>query len=192
MRTDLTTGRLLIKIPGVGDAARLAAYVTRNRDHFATWAQKRPDSYYTEAHWDERLPAYLEELTRGNAARFMVIARAQPEGPMIGEANLFHIIRGGFQACYLSYSLDREQTGRGLMTEALSAVLDYAFDDLGLHRVMANYMPTNERSGRLLRRLGFQVEGYARDYLKIADKWEDHIMTALTNPRNELSSTKRR
>ena len=47
---------------------------------------------------------------------------------------------------------------------------------------MANYIPHNERSGRLLRRLGFMVEGYARDYLFINGAWRDHILTALTNP----------
>jgi ribosomal-protein-alanine N-acetyltransferase len=46
---------------------------------------------------------------------------------------------------------------------------------------MANYVPTNERSGRLLRRLGFVVEGYARDYLFIGGRFQDHVLTALTN-----------
>jgi ribosomal-protein-alanine N-acetyltransferase len=56
------------------------------------------------------------------------------------------------------------------------------FGELGFHRIMANYLPHNERSGRLLRRLGFVVEGYARDYLYIHGAWRDHILTALTNP----------
>jgi ribosomal-protein-alanine N-acetyltransferase len=43
-------------------------------------------------------------------------------------------------------------------------------------------MPRNQRSGNLLKRLGFVVEGYARDYLLINDRWEDHILTSLTNP----------
>jgi ribosomal-protein-alanine N-acetyltransferase len=46
---------------------------------------------------------------------------------------------------------------------------------------MANYIPTNERSGLLLKRLGFAVEGYARDYLLINGQWRDHVLTALTN-----------
>lgn len=68
------------------------------------------------------------------------------------------------------------------MEEALRAAIRYAFADLRLHRVMANYMPANERSGRVLRRLGFTVEGYARDYLRIAGAWEDHVLTSFTNP----------
>jgi ribosomal-protein-alanine N-acetyltransferase len=68
------------------------------------------------------------------------------------------------------------------MSEALTALIAYAFNDLRLHRIMANYMPSNERSARVLQRLGFQVEGYARDYLFLAGRWQDHIMTSLTNP----------
>jgi ribosomal-protein-alanine N-acetyltransferase len=49
---------------------------------------------------------------------------------------------------------------------------------LGLHRVEANYQPNNERSGRLLRALGFTVEGYARAYLYIDGEWRDHVLTA--------------
>ena len=69
------------------------------------------------------------------------------------------------------------------MYEALTAAIDYVFTDLKLHRIMANYIPVNERSARLLRRLGFTVEGYARDYLFIAGEWRDHILTSLTNDK---------
>ncbi|MBE9234176.1 30S ribosomal protein S5 alanine N-acetyltransferase, partial [Cuspidothrix issatschenkoi LEGE 03284] len=46
----------------------------------------------------------------------------------------------------------------------------------------ANYMPHNRRSAKVLKRLGFVVEGYATDYLMINGQWEDHILTSLTNP----------
>ena len=68
------------------------------------------------------------------------------------------------------------------MREALVRVISYAFDDIGLHRVKAAYLPSNERSGRLLRGLGFVVEGYARDYLLIEGRWQDQILVGLTNP----------
>jgi [ribosomal protein S5]-alanine N-acetyltransferase len=69
------------------------------------------------------------------------------------------------------------------MFEALTAAIAFAFDVLRLHRIMANYIPGNERSGKLLRRLGFNMEGYARDYLLIDGEWRDHILTALTNAK---------
>jgi ribosomal-protein-alanine N-acetyltransferase len=39
------------------------------------------------------------------------------------------------------------------------------------------------RSGRLLGRLGFVIEGYARDYLLVNGRWEDHVLTSLINPQ---------
>ena len=67
------------------------------------------------------------------------------------------------------------------MSEALPAAIDYVFANLNLHRIMANYLPDNQRSGNLLKRLGFVVEGYARDYLLINGKWQAYILTSLTN-----------
>jgi len=69
------------------------------------------------------------------------------------------------------------------MAEALSSAIRYCFDEMNLHRIMANYMPTNVRSAALLRKLGFAPEGYARDYLFLAGEWQDHVLTALTNDK---------
>ena len=57
--------------------------------------------------------------------------------------------------------------------------IDYAFNQMDLHRIMANHMPDNERSANLLQGLGFEREGYAREYLLIDDTWEDHVLNSL-------------
>jgi ribosomal-protein-alanine N-acetyltransferase len=77
--------------------------------------------------------------------------------------------------------LDAAQQGQGLMTEALRGLVRYAFDDLRLHRMQASYMPENARSARVLERLGFAVEGYAKRYLFINGQFRDHVLTALIN-----------
>lgn len=69
------------------------------------------------------------------------------------------------------------------MTEALRLATCFVFDDLHMHRIMANHGPQNQRSARVLRRLGFVVEGYARKYLLVHGEWHDHVLTALTNDR---------
>jgi ribosomal-protein-alanine N-acetyltransferase len=84
--------------------------------------------------------------------------------------------------CNLGYGLAEKRQGEGIMREALELAIDYAFKHMNLHRLQANYMPHNRRSGGLLRRLGFTVEGYARDYLFLNGAWEDHVLTSLTNP----------
>jgi ribosomal-protein-alanine N-acetyltransferase len=69
------------------------------------------------------------------------------------------------------------------MTEAVRAVCDYAFGPMGLHRIQANHLPDNHRSAAVLRRLGFTVEGLARELVLIEDRWRDHVLTALLAPR---------
>jgi [ribosomal protein S5]-alanine N-acetyltransferase len=68
---------------------------------------------------------------------------------------------------------------KGLMTEALRAAVDYAFNDLGMHRLEANIQPENRASIALVRRLGFQKEGFSPRYLRINGEWRDHERWAL-------------
>ena len=178
----LKSERLELTLPLPQAAPRLLAYVQENRAHHAPFNPPSPAGYYTLDHWRARLSHNRQEWREGRSARFVIFHRGQLKGPVVGVANLTQIARGPFQGCTLGYSLDRQAVGQGYMQEALRAVLDYAFGPFGLHRVMANYLPTNVRSGNVLRRLGFSVEGYARDYLYIDGAWRDHVLTALTNP----------
>jgi ribosomal-protein-alanine N-acetyltransferase len=98
---------------------------------------------------------------------------------VIGQISFTSYTRGPHQSCNLGYNIDHRFEGRGLMKEALVGAIQHAFQRLKFHRIAANYMPVNERSGRVLRRLGFNVEGYARDYLFLAGAWRDHVLTAL-------------
>lgn len=82
----------------------------------------------------------------------------------------------------MGYSLAEQAQGKGIMTEACRAGIDYIFQQVGLHRIMANYMPGNARSAAVLERLGFTIEGTAKSYLYLAGAWQDHVLTSLTNP----------
>jgi ribosomal-protein-alanine N-acetyltransferase len=103
------------------------------------------------------------------------------DGPILGTCNYTNIVRGAFHACHLGYQIGREHEGQGLMAEALRAANQFMFDVLRLHRIMANFRPENDRSRRLLQRLGFVEEGLARAYLFIDGAWRDHVLTSLTN-----------
>ncbi|MFT5014899.1 MAG: ribosomal-protein-alanine N-acetyltransferase, partial [Dinoroseobacter sp.] len=106
------------------------------------------------------------------------------DSEVLGVCNFTNIVRGTFQSCHLGYALSARYQGQGLMAEALKPACRYIFETLMLHRIMANYLPRNERSGRLLAKLGFEVEGEAKQYLLIDGHWEDHILTSLINPRD--------
>ena len=110
------------------------------------------------------------------------MALFEEPGVVAGVANLTNITGSpGFRAT-LGYSLAERCQGKGLMREALKAILPAAVARFRLHRVEAAYLPRNERSGRLLESLGFEKEGLAREYLLIDGRWEDHILTAWRDP----------
>ncbi|MBI5512269.1 MAG: GNAT family N-acetyltransferase [Deltaproteobacteria bacterium] len=178
----LRTERLCLTLPSVATAPPLVAFLLRNRERFRPTDGAQPEGSLTELWWRERLVELRAEYLAGRSTRLFLRRAEEPSGPVLGTASLTEIVRGPFQAAYLGYRVDGAWEGRGLMFEALQAVLGFAFGTLRLHRVMANHLPENLRSARLLRRLGFVVEGYARDYLFVDGQWRDHVLTALTNP----------
>jgi len=176
----LETERLLLAVPTAGDFSRVRDFFARNAEHLSPWAAVMSDAALEDV--IRRRVNGAEQEYRGDRGLWMVLARREnPAGPMIGDVHLSNVVRGAFQACYLGYQIDREAEGQGLMTEAVGAVIDYAFRSMNLHRVMANHQPGNERSARVLARLGFSVEGIARNYLHIGGAWRDHVLTSLTN-----------
>lgn len=153
-----------------------------NRRHLEPWEPLRSPDFFTEPYWQMQLRANLKQFRQG--ANVCLSILDQEESEIVGVCNYTNIIRGTFQACHLGYALAERHQGQGLMFEALSAGNRYIFEDLGLHRIMANYLPHNQRSGQLLHKLGFKVEGKAEKLLKINGRWEDHILTSLINPRS--------
>jgi ribosomal-protein-alanine N-acetyltransferase len=182
-RTDIRieTPRLSLYMPSSSEAPRVVDYFERNRAHLEPWDPPRPRIFYARAFWEEQLTRNRKEFQEDRSMRLFLTLRDEP-GPIVGTCNFTNFVRGAFQACNLGYAIDASLQGRGLMREALQAAIDHLFTHVLMHRVMANYMPSNERSGRLLSSLGFVIEGYARDYLFINGRWSDHVLTALVNP----------
>ena len=175
---EIVTPRLKLWMPPGLQGDRALAYFSKNREHLEPWEPARPDGFYSRGFWEVRLEQNRDEYAAGTSMRLFV----EYEGHFIGTCNFSNIVRGAFQACHLGYAVAADRQGKGLMFEALNAALPFAFEHLGVHRIMANYQPHNLRSGRLLRRLDFVVEGYARDYLFIGGAWRDHVLTARINP----------
>lgn len=152
----------------------VAEYFSRNHKHLEASMPERSAEFYTRAFWTERLSRYQLSRSADKELRFTLIDGEK----VIGVINYDQIVKGPFQACYLGYSIDSEYQGKGLMREALSQTISYVVRELHLNRVMANYEPSNQRSAKLLKSLGFEREGYARKYLKLNGVWRDHVLTS--------------
>jgi len=165
-------------IPDTRFAELVSDYWKKNQEHFKKWEPIRNEEFYTTDFWASRLQDNIKAFEAFNAVNFFLL---NLEGnKIIGQCTYSNIIPGVFQCCNLGFTIDKEFEGKGFMREALTLGNEYLFER-GIHRIQANYLPINERSAFLLKRLGFVIEGYARDYLFINGKWSDHILTSLTN-----------
>lgn len=172
--------RVLLRLPTFDDVPSIVDFIQRNDEHFAPTDPPRPKGFFTQAFWENQILVSREGFETHDSCRFFIFDKDDPHR-VIGKANFSQFVGFPFLACYLGYGIDKDEEGKGKMSESLGLAINYVFKEAKIHRIMANYLPTNERSGLLLRRLGFQVEGYARDYLFIKDRWRDHILTSLTN-----------
>lgn len=181
MHASLSTSRLDL-IPARAELAeRVVEYYKRNDLHLAPWDPPKPEDFRTEAFQRERLLQAEEDALAGKAMRWWLCLRNEPQ-VLVGSIGLTAIARGPFQNAMLGYALDGQLQGRGLMREGLATIIQFAFSSvMHLHRIQANVRPENIRSLRLLEQLGFEREGFARDYLFIDGAWRDHAMLALRN-----------
>jgi len=181
---ELHTARLSVRLARPGMQAAVARFLAENFEgHLDRWSPPAASAFFTEDFWRDRLAIAVEEFHAGRAARFVLQPAGAESGPVLGTCNYTNVVRGPFLACHLGYQIARSHEGQGLMSEALRATNEFVFREMRLHRIMANHRPENERSARLLERLGFVREGIAKDYLFIDGAWRDHVLTALVNPR---------
>jgi [ribosomal protein S5]-alanine N-acetyltransferase len=160
---------VVLSPPSAADAEEFIGAVRASRSLHGPWLGP--------ADTPAMFAAYLERAAREDQASYLI--RHRRCGGLVGFVNVNNIVRGALQSGYLGYGAFASHAGRGLMTEGLRAVLDAVFGELRLHRVEANIQPGNDRSLGLVRRLGFQREGFSRRYLKVDGDWRDHERWAL-------------
>ena len=100
---------------------------------------------------------------------------------MIGKIILFQYHQQNRRA-EIGYILNHNYWRRGLMKQALQAVIDFAFTTLELHRIEADVDVDNTASLGLLESLGFEREGLFKERWRVYDEWQDSVMLALLNP----------
>lgn len=142
-----------------------------------------PRTHHSVASWTLRLIEREKEFLEESSVHF--IAVNESESQVIGTCSISNVVRGVFQSCHMGYSIDRNYEGTGQMFKLAEHTIDHVFTQMKLHRIIANHMPENIRSEALLKRLGFEREGYAKRFLQIAGKWEDHVLNSLINTKYE-------
>ena len=173
----------MLRAPHKRDHAEWAALRESNREHLERWEPRWGEHEFTPRSFRRRVRWYADGARQDTSYSFFICMR--DDGRLIGGVTLDAIRRGTTQRAVLGYWLAKEEMGSGFMTEAVRAMLGFAFRDLKLHRVEAASIPENVPSVRVLERCGFTREGYMRSYIKIDGRWQDHLLFAAIDPLAE-------
>ena len=126
----------------------------------------------------ESLRAFGEENLAGAVigkwARYAIVPG---NGMVVGSVGLFNVDSRNRRA-EIGYDLSPDSWGQGWMTIAAGAVLDWAFGEGGFNRIEATVMAGNQRSERVLEKLGFQREGTMRQYKFVRGEFKDYSLWA--------------
>lgn len=162
------------------DAEAQDALRRANRRHTEPWDPQRQESFYTLPGQRLELDLDARAWAAGTAFAFAILDMGAGDR-LIGRVALANVVRGPWQNATLGYWVEEASCGRGHATRAVRLSLRFAFEHAGLHRVQPAVVPRNAASGRVVRKAGFRHEGLAQRYLKIAGRWEDHEIYALTS-----------
>ena len=176
----LQSARLELRPLTDDDFASWSEVRRRNEDWLLPWEPLRapymPDPARERAAYVARCRARERESMNDAAYPFGIFA----SGRLVGEVNLNNIVRGALQTGTIGYWIDQRAAGQSYMSEAVVAVMRFAFERLDLHRIEICIVPRNTNSRRVVEKLDLRCEGTAERYLQIAGVWEDHLRYAIT------------
>jgi ribosomal-protein-alanine N-acetyltransferase len=169
--------RVLLRAPERRDWQPWAELRGASRAFLAPWEPSWSADALTRAAFHRRLARYAADWRSDQGYSFLLF-RLDDE-TLVGGIGLSNVRRGVAETASLGYWTGERHAGQGYMTEGLRLILSFAFQRARLHRVEAACLPHNAPSRRLLAKSGFREEGYARAYLCIDGRWQDHVLFAL-------------
>lgn len=148
----------------------LLDYYKRNREYLKPFEPARDESFYTLEVQRRDLIENYKQFLNGTSINLGIFK----DDKFIGKIRVSNIVMGVFKNAFVGYSIDKNEQGKGYMKESLDLVLEYAFDDLALHRIEATTLVDNVRSQAVLLACGFKEIGISEKYLYINGEWRDH------------------
>lgn len=159
------------------DAIIFTKLLIANKKYWSIFEPRQDSIFYTVAVQRDKIKESLFQMRDRREYNFGIFKLGTNQ--LIGHISLYSIKRLPFSSGFIGYSIDERQTGKGIGTEAVRLVTEFAFDRVALHRVEAYVSPRNEGSIIVLERSGYLLEGLLRKLLYINGVWEDHYMYAM-------------
>ena len=158
------------------DVAVFTRVLLANKRYWSVYEPRQEPGFYTVSRQLEKIRESLYQMRDRREYNFGIFDVHTHD--LIGHISLYSIRRLPFSSGFVGYSIDQDQIGRGIGTEAVSLVTAFAFETVVLHRIEAYVSPRNVGSCTVLERAGYTQEGLLRRLLYINGVWEDHYMYA--------------
>jgi ribosomal-protein-alanine N-acetyltransferase len=172
--------RVMLRPLAASDFRSWSEVRQHNADWLTVWEPSRPphqpDPVSDRAAFSARCQQRDRDRAAGTAYQFGLFIDQQ----VAGEVNLNNVIRGALQSGTIGYWIDQRHAGRSYVAEAVVLVMQFAFEQLMLHRLEICIVPRNDRSRRVMEKLAIRDEGTAERYLEINGAWEDHVRYGIT------------
>ncbi len=155
-----------------GDAPEIFRATEANRAHLREWLPW-VDATRTVADTQAFVDRSLEQVRASDGFQARIVSDAEFAG-IIG----YHYYDWRNLRTEIGYWLQESFQGRGIMTRSTKALVDFAFDHLGMNRVEIRAATDNRRSRAVPERLGFVQEGVLREYAWLNDRFVDLVVYA--------------
>ena len=179
----LETERLRLSVLKKSCAGMVTDYLKRNRGFHQRFSQTHNASYFTYQTQKKYLKFDAEDFKKGRIFPFWITLKDDPS-KIIGRVSYFNVALGGMMSCSIGYHLDKDHLSMGYMTEAITEADAFLFDEMKFHRIEAFILPENERSLKLIKKLGYRYEGTRISYMHINGEWRDHEAFFKLNKNN--------
>jgi [ribosomal protein S5]-alanine N-acetyltransferase len=185
--STVETRRIILRLPEMSDHAPWVRLRREGESFLRPWEPAWSHDHLTRRAFRNRVYWAWRAKDEGRALALFIVGR--DDGRLMGAITLDNIRRGPAQSAQVGYWIGPAYARKGLMTEALAAVVQHAFASLDLSRIEAACLPENAASRALLDRTGFRHEGVAEAYLQINGRWRDHVLYAnLRDDRRDQAS----
>jgi RimJ/RimL family protein N-acetyltransferase len=162
--SQLETERLVVRPFRKGDGVAYYGVCLRNRQHLLPFEENNPARDVASMQEAELLARQFAGDWAGRRG-FCFGAWEKESGSFAAQVYL-RVVNWDLPEFEIGYFADVEHEGQGFVTEASRAVLRFAFEQLGAHRVGLRCDQTNSRSSRVAERCGLTLEGRLREKIK--------------------------
>ena len=176
LREDDQQGSVVLRPLRRRDSSAWLKLRAANQAWLEPWEATTPGGAVGTTTFGEYVRLLTQQARSGTALPFAV----ELDGALVGQLTVSAITYGSLCSAAIGYWVSKDVAGRGVIPTGVAMATDYCFQVLGLHRIEINIRPENERSLRVVEKLGFRDEGTRVRYLHIQGDWRDHRTFALT------------